>query len=87
MATTYSLVSLLVGMMIVTTAVGAGRSNMLGYSDQYPLDPEDDLLDLLYGNESSDIIVGGRPGNYTRLPPIFLPQEEEEDLSDFDSHH
>jgi len=73
MASTYSLALLLLGMMMVTTVVGAGRSNMFGYPDQNPVDPEDDFLDLLYDPAE----VKARP------PPIYY--DPELDWSDFDS--
>ncbi|KEH22703.1 hypothetical protein MtrunA17_Chr7g0236391 [Medicago truncatula] len=74
MASTYSIVLLLLEMMMVTTFVGAGKSNMFGYPDQYPVDPEDDWIDLLYDPAEMK----------ARLLPIYDP---EEDLSDFDSLH
>jgi len=74
MASANSLVLLLLGMMMVTTVVGARRSNMIGHPDQYPVDPEDDWIDLLY--DPSDIMA--------RPPPLYDPKE---DLSDFDSLH
>jgi len=80
MATTYSIVLLLLGMMMVTTFVGARRSNMFGYADYYPVDLEDDWFEVL--SDTSDIIVGGKPKSLARPPPIFDPEDY---LSDLDS--
>jgi len=43
MDSTYSLVLLLLEMMMVTTVVGAGKSNMFGYPDYRTTDLEDRL--------------------------------------------
>jgi len=82
MASTYSLVLLLLGMMMVTTVVGAGRSNMFGYPDQYPLLDPEDWVDLI--SETSDIRVGGKRVPIVLPPPIY---DREEDLYDFDLLH
>jgi len=82
MASTYSIVLLLLGMMMVTTLVGAGRFNMFGYPDYYPVDLEDDWFEVL--SDPSDITVGGKPKSLARPPPIF---DLEDDLSDLDSLH
>jgi len=67
---------------MVTTVVGAGRSNMFGYPDQYPLLDPEDWFDLL--SDTSDIRVGGKPISIARPPPIF---DREEELYDLESLH
>jgi len=82
MASTNSLVLLLLGMIMVTTVVGAGRFNMFGYPDtSILLDPQEDNWPDIFSNPS-DIIVGGKRRSLARPPPIFDP---EEDLLEVDS--
>jgi len=82
MASTYSLVLLLLGTMMVTTVVGARRSNMFGYPDYYPFELEEDWFDVHCN--PSDIIVGGKPIILACPPPIF---DLEEDLYNLNSLH
>jgi len=78
--------------MIVTTVVGAGRSNMIGYPDYstpdfgYPdynlSEIEDEWFHLFC--DPHDIIMAGKRVRFACPPPTFVP---EEDLWDFDSFH
>ncbi|KEH22700.1 hypothetical protein MtrunA17_Chr7g0236361 [Medicago truncatula] len=83
MASTYSLVLLLLGTMVVTTVVGARRSNMFGYPDYYPFELEEDWFDV--HSNPSDIRVGGRPIILARPPPLVDLEEKFYDL-DSDLH-
>ena len=78
MASTNSIVLLLLGTMMVTTVVGARRSNMFQYLDYYPYELEEEWFDL---QSDPYIIVGGKRIILARPPPIF---DLEEDLYDLD---
>ena len=82
MVSSYSLVLLLLKMMIVTTVVGAGRSNMIGYPDYNLSEIEDEWFHLFC--DPHDIIMAGKRVRFACPPPTFVP---EEDLWDFDSFH
>ncbi|KEH22708.1 hypothetical protein MtrunA17_Chr7g0236441 [Medicago truncatula] len=75
MASTYSIVLLLLGMMMVTTVVGAGESNMFGYSDYKTTDLEDDWFE-----QPRAIIMGGKRRRFGRPPPTLDPEENSSEL-------
>jgi len=79
MASTYSLVLLLLGMMMVTTmvtsVVGAGKSNMFGYPDYRTTDLEDDWFE-----QPRAIIMGGKRRRFGRPPPTLDPEEDSSEL-------
>jgi hypothetical protein len=72
MASKYSLVLLLLGMMVLTTVVSDRRPDLFfGYVPV--LDPEEDWPDLFFPPPT--IIVGGKPNSFG-YPLILDPEED-----------
>ncbi|KEH22707.1 hypothetical protein MtrunA17_Chr7g0236421 [Medicago truncatula] len=74
MASTYSIVLLLFGMMMVTTVVGAGRSNMIGHPDYSLEEIEEEWYHLF--SDPRAIIMGGKRMRFARPPPTFVLEED-----------
>jgi len=73
MATKYSLVLLLLGMMVLTNVVSGGRNMIYGPGHVPLLEPEEDWPDHFCS--PSTIIVGGKPISFG-YPPILDPEED-----------